>query len=625
MGAGVLNYSIRLSAHPSSIVADGESSTVITAEVRDQDGRAVSDGTIVDFSTSLGEMERRAPTTAGTVRVVLQSANRTGSALVSALVAGTGAVGQIRVEFVEQGTQISPEAYVLVSSPKYLGYDEESRKVDAAGGVTIVHRGVRITAEEAQIDVAMGTLRARGLTARTNVTIERGDRSIEASALFYDFGTATGVLISPPEAGARRMRLRGADLYVEPEENAEKSPDVDFTPATGKKMFVRAESMVIRPGEEVKLKKARFYYEGERVLSMPLYRMSLRDSSVSADRVFGYGSEGLRLDVPFYYSLTPSTTGSLRVKRSEPTGWGYYSGRRGWQVDLMEEYDINGEASGRFVLNRIGFNDWGARWNHQNDLGNGARIHSYIDFPSHRDLYGSVDYNRSYRSHSASLSLRAHRLYEGDDRMFANGYVQSRTRRLGLGGIIYSVSARAGYDGQPGLGHRRLRGGMGMQLYGPQIQFGPYTGLSTSANVSRNWGGTSPGALFAGSAGMYSELRGGARAGVNYNYSWADGRDRFTAETLSADLFMTGRSRWGARLSAIRGIRDNSISSFGELGYNLARDWSLSALTTRQRFTGATYSDVQIALVRALGVSEARLMWSKARDRFLFEFSSSAY
>ena len=124
---------------------------------------------------------------------------------------------------------------------------------------------------------------------------------------------------------------------------------------------------------------------------------------------------------------------------------------------------------------------------------------------------------------------------------------------------------------------------------------------------------------------MYSELRGGARAGVNYNYSWADGRDRFTAETLSADLFMTGRSRWGARLSAIRGIRDNSISSFGELGYNLARDWSLSALTTRQRFTGATYSDVQIALVRALGVSEARLMWSKARDRFLFEFSSSAY
>src|SRR5512145_3257951 len=81
------DYSMWLRAQPQAIVADSNSSTTITAEVRDSSGHAVPDGTVVDFNTSLGIIERSARTAAGVARVRLTSVATTGTALVSAVVA----------------------------------------------------------------------------------------------------------------------------------------------------------------------------------------------------------------------------------------------------------------------------------------------------------------------------------------------------------------------------------------------------------------------------------------------------------------------------------------------------------------------------------------------------------
>ncbi|GAF73454.1 unnamed protein product, partial [marine sediment metagenome] len=153
------NYSLWLRANPQAIVADGRSETTVSAEVRDSSGRAAPDGTVVDFTTSLGTVQRTERTTAGVARVRLHSDTTVGTALVSAVVATGNVVAQLKVDFLEPGTEMFDESFMSVSSKNYLGYDVGSRTVDAAGGVKIYHRGLYITAEEAQIDLSRNTIR----------------------------------------------------------------------------------------------------------------------------------------------------------------------------------------------------------------------------------------------------------------------------------------------------------------------------------------------------------------------------------------------------------------------------------------------------------------------------------
>ena len=265
------NYSLWLRANPQAIVADGRSETTVSAEVRDASGRPAPDGTVVDFTTSLGTVQRSEHTTAGVARVRLHSDTTVGTALVSAVVATGNVVAQLKVDFLEPGTEMFDESFMSVSSKNYLGYDVGSRTVDAAGGVKIYHRGLYITAEEAQIDLRRNIIRAKGKLGGENVVMRRGDKRIAASGVYYDFSAMTGVILTPPEDGAGRMLFRGRDLHVEPNEEPDKLATFDFTPASESTMFIRARSILIRPGEEIKFKRASFYLEGDKVLSVPLH------------------------------------------------------------------------------------------------------------------------------------------------------------------------------------------------------------------------------------------------------------------------------------------------------------------------------------------------------------------
>ena len=151
--AAPANYTIWLKAHPQAIVADGRSQTTITAEVRDPAGNYVPDGTVVDFTSTSGTIERTARTAGGVARVRLQSSVTVSAAMVSAVVINGSAVGNVRVDFLAPGTEMFDESFITISSKAHLGCDVEGKVVDSAGGVTITHRGLTITAEEAQIDL----------------------------------------------------------------------------------------------------------------------------------------------------------------------------------------------------------------------------------------------------------------------------------------------------------------------------------------------------------------------------------------------------------------------------------------------------------------------------------------
>ena len=128
----IANYSIRLSANPQAIIANSVSTTTISADIKDSLGNPVADGTVVDFTTSLGIIERTARTSAGVARVRLQSGAVTGTAQVSAVVTNARAVAQVTVDFLEIGTLISDDSYISISSKKYLGFDVDGKVIDAS-------------------------------------------------------------------------------------------------------------------------------------------------------------------------------------------------------------------------------------------------------------------------------------------------------------------------------------------------------------------------------------------------------------------------------------------------------------------------------------------------------------
>lgn len=618
------NYSLWLRSNPQAIVADSHSAATITAEVRDSTGRAVADGTFVDFTTSLGIIERRVRTAAGVARARLESGNTPGTALISAVAVDGGAVAQLKVDFLEPGTELFDESFISVSSKKHLGYDVDAQIVDSAGGVTIVHRGLTITAEEAQISLKTNILRAKARMGGDDIIIERGAKKLAASALFYDLNAMRGVILAPASEGARRMLFRGRDLVSEVDTDPEETVNFDFAPITEARMFVKCRSCLIRPGEEIKFKRATYYVDGAKLLSVPLQVMRTRDGSAGTGQFLTYGTEGLRLDVPFYYSLTPSGTGAVRLKHSEPTGWGEYSGRAGWQVDVDQEYNV-GSTQGLFQVNRVTSGDWGLRWNHRVEFENDSQVYTYFDFPGHRDLFGTMDYTRFLGDYTFSLNLRGNKLRDADGRYTSGAYIQSKPKPLIGEAVSYAFSTRLSYDGGPlGTGDR-LGTGLGLQFYGKPLRFGPNTNVNTSVNVARNWGGSNSGTTVYANAGLFRMLGNVGHLGLNYSYSWADSAFGYSAQRISADLSIRPSGRWQTSIYTIYGLNDQSLSAFGDVSYSFMRDWRVGFLTTKQKMPYYDFSDFEVLLGKALGRQEARLTWSQSRKKLRLEFTAGGF
>jgi len=613
-------YTMWLKAHPQAIVADGRSETTISAEVHDASGRPVPDGTNVDFTSSIGTIEGNARTVAGVARVRLQSTVTVGTAMVSAVATTGNAVAQLRVDFLEPGTELFDESFITVSSKKYLGYDASSGVVDSAGGVQIASRGLTIIAEEAQIDVKSNTLRAKCKLGVDNIIVRKESKRVEASALYYDFNSMSGVLLTPAAEGAKRMVFRGRDLFVQAAtEDADQKRSLDYNPVATSSMFVKASSLVIRPGEEIKFKRATFYMDGSKMLSVPLYVINLKGGTGGTSQMLTYGTDGVRMDLPFYYSLTPTSTGAVRLRRSEPGGWGYYAGRPGMQLDLEQDYNYGGSTDGTFLLNRItSASDWGARWTQRREFNNDSQVYTYVDFPSHRSLYSSVNYSRTLPHYTLSVNGRANKLVDAPGSFASDAYIQSRSKPLFGGALSYSFASRVSADTSS---RSRFGTGCGMQLYGKPLTVRALGSVHTSLLMNRNWGPYA-GSTMTANAGISRNLSNAGSLGLDYSYAWGDTGSGYSQHRLSLNLSLTPSDKWSAYAYATKGITDHSLSAFGSMSYALAPTWRLSTMGTYQKFGTYSYPDMEFALAKGIGKQEVDLIWSSSTRRFRVEFSA---
>jgi len=628
--AALNNYTMWLTAHPQAIVADSHSATTISAEVRDSTGKFVADGTSVDFTTSLGIIERRAQTSSGVARVRLESGSATGTALVSAVAADGYAVAQLQVDFLAPGTEMFGESFISVSSPKHLGYDSDSHLVDSVGGVTIFHRGLTITAHEAQIDVKTNMLRAKARMGGDDITISRGDKKLAASALYYDFNSMKGVFFMPASEGATRMLFRGRDMFVEPDKDPNVEISFEITPITASSMFIKARSLIIRPGELIKFKRASYYVDGDRLVNVPLQVVSLRGEVGGLDQMVAYGTDGVRMNIPFYYSLTPNGTGAVRLKHSEPTGgWGGYSDRPGWQVDIDQEYNYDGATQGKFSLNRVTTSDWGMQWYQRSQLANDSQVYTYLHFPAHQNLYGQMDYDRSYKDFTWSVNFRGNNLRKTspttEDSYSTSTYVRTRSKPLLGGAVNYALTSRLSYNTAANDGRYRVGSTSGMQLYGKPIRLDRSTSVGTSFNFDRDWGGSSRGSRIFANASVNRMLGSIGTLGVNYSYSWADSTYGYNAQRISTNISLRPNERFAASVFGVYGLSDQSMSAFSEFGYVIAPTWRLGLISNYQKMSSFSLTDYEVSLSKLLGRQEARLSYSDSRKKLRVEFTSASF
>lgn len=623
--ADVKNYSMVLRAHPQAIVADGHSSTNISAEVYDSSGKPVADGTNVDFTTSLGTIDRNASTEGGVARVRLESANTIGTANISAVVTSGNAVAQLRVDFLAPGTEIFNESFITVESNSYLGYDTEHKLVDSAGGVKIYHRGLRIDAYECQIDASKNILRAKGKMDGSNIILARGDKKVEASALCYNFNSMQGEIITPVEDGCKRLKIRGRDLYTEPESEADKPLNFEFQPVADSKMFIQAKSLIINPGEEVKIKRAKFYMDGDKILSVPLHVVPLAGHSTGLDKMVAYGSGGIILDFPFYYSLTPNGTGSVRLKHDESEGWGYNSGTSAWETDLEQDYNYNGSTQGRFGIDRFTSSNWGMNWNQTMQFANDSQIYSYVDFADHQNLYSTVDYRRPLKNYTLSMNFDGRNLTSSDRTQYTRVYLQSRAKPIFGGAVNYSYNTRLSYGGYSKIQNNGFGSGFGLQFYGKPIQFDTTSSMNTSLNFSQNCGSGNSGSTIYANANYFKTLGQLGSYSLSYNYSFANSNSIYSDQSVSADISLNPLKQIISHFYLTYGLTARSTSAFGDMSYKFLPTWRLHLLANYQKFSGYSYFDAEYALGKVIGSQEARLIWSQSLQRFRVEFSALTY
>ncbi len=408
---------------------------------------------------------------------------------------------------------------------------------------------------------------------------------------------------------------------TEPDPNPEKPASFDYEPVIESKLLIRAKSILIRPGEDIRFKRASYYMDGERVMRVPLQIVSLRNGGSGVGEMLTYGTEGLRLNLPIYYSLTPNTAGSLRVRHSETTGWGNYSDREGWQLDLDNDYNYGGNAQGTFTVNRITSDDWGLRWNHRVQHDNNSQIYSYFDFPGHRDLYGSVDYSRPFRDYTWSVALRGNKYRSTTGNYLAQTSLQSHSKPLIGNAVSYSFSTRLGYNSRVS-GSGKTGTGLGLQLYGKSIQFNRETSLSSSMSALKEWGGSDPGLSVYANAGIFRMLGMKGFLGLNYSYSWTDLAYGYNSQRLSTNVSFRPTPKWSTNVSSTYGLNDSTLSAFGDISFMFAPTWRVRFLNTYQRFQVGKYTDVEYVLSKTVGRQEVMLSYSTSRGKLRLEVSA---
>jgi len=209
-------------------------------------------------------------------------------------------------------------ADALVVEADEVVYDQQSQQVQATGNVRLRYKGIRLTADQAQFDLAREVVTARGRVVLTDAS----GRELRGEALTYDVRLALAE-VQRGETVVDRFFVRSERLQAQPRrivaEEAMLTPCNPARPA----MRITARRVELIPGDQLVASQASLWIGSRRILTLPVYRSSLRSGEETA-RSFpsaGYQTrDGFWVQYPFGYRVG-GLSGELTVKYGTLSGF----------------------------------------------------------------------------------------------------------------------------------------------------------------------------------------------------------------------------------------------------------------------------------------------------------------
>ena len=667
--------SLSLGTAPDVIFADGKSTTIITATVRDSNGSPVSDGTPVRFSTTLGILTPdTATTTSGVARVSLTSTSSAGDAALTATAFSASAdgssIGTAHVEFTTDRESLFAQdaRWIRLDCPQYLIYSADTKIAEAQGKKGSAHleyKSLDIAADSLQVDLLTQTVLAH------QAVMQRGRHVLRVAELRYDLVTGSGTAILSDGASlvSSSVTITGYALETAPQPlDAAQSPLLTnpyrFVDLSDSKVVISARAITAAPGDQVQFRRASIYSEGKKILSMPYHVMPMNTDQLFGQQLLGFGSQGIFVNVPYYYNVTPHSKGTIFLRNSGVNGttlsnnglssgssfFGSHASTGGMALDLEQSYDFGRGGSGQLLVNGITRSQWGAQWTHAQRIDDSTHSYFFVDYPSHRSLFASSNLTRQFNGFS--LNITASGSHDPGTAGYSassttiNTYLQTNPRALGHSGISYTTdfTAQSGHlvESTPTTGQVNTpinNKGVDIRLFTAPIRPDKRTQITDSLTVGQVWSGSSSrvAPTVSASLGIMRTFRKSDSLSLNYTYRYDPLLSQVgtyssalnplqallyssTQQRINATYFANLAPRLSVNFSGGYGLPLGDRSLFASATYRVNDNWGLGVSTSYERYFLNTYQDTEYSVSRRFFGRDLVFYYSTKSKKLRFDF-----
>ncbi|MFN3690883.1 MAG: hypothetical protein ACK4UU_08175, partial [Fimbriimonadales bacterium] len=396
----------------------------------------------------------------GVARATLIASQLPGTATITATAIGLGVVGEVQMLFVATQEELrSATDYVQILGADYLAYANEQRLIAATGkdrAASVRFGFTLIEADDLQLEV--DSLRVKARHAR----LKYGSEQHDFEELSYDLRALQGFGVRQRENRWEVVRIHAG--ATEPFDAVAPPELFRFADISESDLVIKAAQIWFYPGERIQFHRAEFYVGEVRALSLPLYSQSLWSGGVGSDTLIGVQNGQVYLDVPYYYALTPTQVGALRLRTAQ-VGGRTMSAARGMFIDLEHEYRV-GLGTGMFSITGLARDDWGVNWRHQQPLSPNTRIAFWLDSPAHRGVYGSAQLAYQARGYSTGLTLSGGTHWQGvrASSWRSDLFIETTPRRVAETPLRQSVALNLTSSRTQGVLGAQNRAGVGVRV-----------------------------------------------------------------------------------------------------------------------------------------------------------------
>jgi hypothetical protein len=496
-------------------------------------------------------------------------------------------------------------------------------------GASITYRNIQVFADSIQLDCNSNVVRARG-----HVRIVKGGKRLECSKLFFPLSTGDGFAITEQGNKIKPVRVKSSDLAIDIPPNGVPTQLLELEDLSQQTQMVVAKEVRLYPGDKLQFNRPKFYQEGQALFSMPMYSMALFSNTLLSEQVVSVGSQGIGVDMPLYYDLSPVSMGLFHIRHGEQNGRSSFATRPGWSLDMTQAYNSNGgnrRYTGEVNITGMSRPDWGLQWNHSQELDPDTMASFDFDLPQHRAVFAQANLTRQWSGLRMMANLSGNRSISGISSSGVQGDLTLGTmpKKVGKTGYLMSFNADANVIHSQTLGFTNgiASQGVSMQLTSQPFKLGKATNVTNYMTFGNIWAnGGRGGANITSNLTLNHIFSPTASMMLAYDYQKQPltllGTGNHKVSTM---LRMSGGSKWDLFLFGSMMLDERNSTLVSDINYVIAPRWHLSLSSTIQQFSTASYRDFSLGIGRTVGGRDIVISYSTFNHRFFFDLQASRF